>query len=113
GVHGGMTTGRATPVEPLDRALPIRVHRYRMRQRSGGDGASPGGDGIERELELLEPATLSLVTERRVSRPWGLYGGEPGSSGQNWLLPGGDRSRAERLPPQCTRPPAPRDPPPP
>jgi len=102
GVHTAMTNTRDTPVEALERALPIRVHRYGLRERSGGDGASPGGDGIERELELLEPATLSLVTERRVSRPWGLYGGEPGSSGQNWLLPGGDRSRAERLADKCT-----------
>ena len=44
----------------------------------------------------------SLITERRVSRPWGLDGGEPGAAGENWLLPGGDESRAERLPDKCT-----------
>jgi N-methylhydantoinase B/oxoprolinase/acetone carboxylase alpha subunit len=73
-----------------------------VRRGSGGAGAFPGGDGIERELELLEPATLSLVTERRVTRPWGLDGGEPGSPGENWLLPEGDDSRARRLPDKCT-----------
>ena len=33
----------------------------------------------------------------RLSQPWGLAGGEPGAVGENWLLPGGDESRAERL----------------
>src|SRR5262249_20075559 len=97
GVHTAMTNTLDTPREARDGALPIRVRGYGLRRESGGAGASPGGDGIERELELLEPATLSLVSERRVSRPWGLDGGEPGSTGENWLLPEGDRSRAERL----------------
>jgi N-methylhydantoinase B/oxoprolinase/acetone carboxylase alpha subunit len=102
GVHTAMTNTRDTPVEALERALPIRVRRYRLRAGSGGAGSYPGGDGIARELELLEPATLSLVTERRVSRPWALEGGEPGAPGENWLLPGGDESQARRLPDKCT-----------
>jgi N-methylhydantoinase B/oxoprolinase/acetone carboxylase alpha subunit len=102
GVHTAMTNTRDTPVEALERALPIRVRRYALRRGSGGAGEHPGGDGIERELELLEPATLSLVTERRVSRPWGLDGGKPGAPGENWLLPGGDAQRARRLPDKCT-----------
>jgi N-methylhydantoinase B/oxoprolinase/acetone carboxylase alpha subunit len=102
GVHTAMTNTRDTPVEALERALPLRVRRYGLRSGSGGAGAYPGGDGIHRELALLAPATLSLVTERRVSRPWGLDGGEPGEPGENWLLRGGDESRAERLPDKCT-----------
>jgi N-methylhydantoinase B/oxoprolinase/acetone carboxylase alpha subunit len=102
GVHTAMTNTRDTPVEALERALPMRVRRYGLREGSGGAGAYPGGDGIARELEVLEPATLSLVTERRVSRPWGLDGGEPGAAGENWLLPGGDESLAERLADKCT-----------
>ena len=46
--------------------------------------------------------TVSLITQRRVSQPWGLNGGEPGAVGENWLVPGGDVSRAERLPDKCT-----------
>jgi N-methylhydantoinase B/oxoprolinase/acetone carboxylase alpha subunit len=102
GVHTAMTNTRDTPVEALERALPIRVRRYALRRGSGGGGAYPGGDGIERELEVLEPATVSLVTERRLSRPWGLDGGEPGAPGENWLLPEGDTQRARRLPDKCT-----------
>ena len=40
---------------------------------------------------------MSLITERRTSRPQGLAGGGPGAVGENWLLPGGDEARAERL----------------
>lgn len=102
GVHTGMTNSRNTPAEVLERTYPLRVLRYRIREGSGGAGWSRGGDGIERDLQMLEDVTVSLITERRVSRPWGLQGGEPGASGENWLLPGGDESRAERLPDKCT-----------
>ncbi len=51
---------------------------------------------------MLEDVTVSLITERRVSHPWGLAGGEPGARGENWLLPGGDETKAERLLDKCT-----------
>jgi len=97
GVHTAMTNTRDTPVEAFERAYPMRVRRYALRTNSGGAGAAPGGDGIVRELEMLEDASLSLITERRVSHPWGIRGGEPGAVGENWLLPGGDEALAQRL----------------
>jgi N-methylhydantoinase B/oxoprolinase/acetone carboxylase alpha subunit len=102
GVHTAMTNTRNTPIEAFERAFPVRVLRYRLRRGSGGDGAAPGGEGIERDLQVLEPVTLSLITERRRSRPWGLAGGGDGAAGENWLLPGGDEVRARRLPDKCT-----------
>ncbi len=102
GIQTGMTNTRNTPVEALERAFPLRVRRYRLRRGSGGAGAAPGGEGIERDLEVLVDVTASLITERRTSRPNGLAGGEPGATGENWLLPGGDEARAERLPDKCT-----------
>jgi N-methylhydantoinase B/oxoprolinase/acetone carboxylase alpha subunit len=97
-----MTNTQNTPIEALERAFPLRVLRYRLRRGSGGDGYSPGGEGIERDLQVLADCTVSLITERRVSRPYGLWGGDPGAPGENWLLPGGDESRAEPLPDKCT-----------
>jgi N-methylhydantoinase B/oxoprolinase/acetone carboxylase alpha subunit len=97
GVHTAMTNTRDTPTEALERAHPVRVLRYRLRQGSGGPGRWPGGDGIERVIQVLEPATLSLITERRQRGPWGLAGGAPGAVGENWRWPGGDESRRERL----------------
>jgi N-methylhydantoinase B/oxoprolinase/acetone carboxylase alpha subunit len=102
GVHTGMTNTKNTPVEALERAFPMRVRRYRLRSESGGGGAFPGGDGIERDLEVLEDCTVSLITERRISQPWGLAGGGPGAPGENWMLHGGAEDRAERLPDKCT-----------
>ncbi|MGH8993620.1 MAG: hydantoinase B/oxoprolinase family protein [Acidimicrobiia bacterium] len=102
GVHTGMTNTKNTPVEALERAFPMRVRRYRLRTGGGGAGEAPGGDGIERDVEMLEDCTVSLITERRRSRPPGLAGGEPGAVGENWLLPGGNESAAECLPDKCT-----------
>jgi N-methylhydantoinase B/oxoprolinase/acetone carboxylase alpha subunit len=81
----------------------MRVRRLRLRSGSGGAGRWRGGDGIERDLEVLEDVTLSLITERRTSAPWGLDGGGPGATGENWLVPGGDEHAAERLPDKVTR----------
>jgi N-methylhydantoinase B/oxoprolinase/acetone carboxylase alpha subunit len=103
GVHTAMTNTRDTPVEALERELPLRVVRYTLWRGSGGGGTHRGGDGIERDLEVLTDTTVSLVTERRSSRPAGSGpGAAPGSSGENWLLPGGDEARARRLPDKCT-----------
>ncbi|GAC1379626.1 MAG: hydantoinase B/oxoprolinase family protein [Acidimicrobiales bacterium] len=102
GVHTAMTNTQNTPVEALERSFPMRVLRYELRRGSGGTGLAPGGDGIARDVELLVDATVSLVTERRTSQPWGLAGGGPAASGENWLLPGGDDSLAQRLPGICT-----------
>jgi N-methylhydantoinase B/oxoprolinase/acetone carboxylase alpha subunit len=97
GVHTAMTNTMDTPTEALERAYPIRVLRYRLRTGSKGTGTAQGGDGIERVLQVLEPATCSLVTERRASRPWGVAGGGPGASGENWLWPAGDEARRRPL----------------
>jgi N-methylhydantoinase B/oxoprolinase/acetone carboxylase alpha subunit len=102
GVHTGMTNTRNTPIEALERTFPLRVLRYRLRSGSGGAGEQEGGEGIERDLEVLENVTVSLITERRVSHPPGLGGGAPGATGENWLLPGGIERSAKRLPDKCT-----------
>ena len=89
-------------IEALERAYPMRVLRYRLREGSGGAGRFRGGEGIERDLQVLEDCTISLITERRVSQPWGLQGGGPGAVGENWLLPGGFERLAKRLPDKCS-----------
>jgi len=93
GIQSGMTNTLNTPIEALEMHYPIRVRRYTLRRGSGGDGLHPGGEGIEREIEFLEPAILSLMGERRRHRPWGLAGGGPGACGEDWLIRDGDRLR--------------------
>lgn len=92
GVHTHMTNTKNTPAEALEYAYPLRVRRYELRPGTGGGGRWRGGDGIRRDLELRAgSATLSLQTDRRSSRPYGLAGGEPGAPGRNVLRhPGGE-----------------------
>ena len=40
-----MTTSKNTPIEALERDLPVGVRRYRLRRGSGGEGRFPGGGG--------------------------------------------------------------------
>jgi N-methylhydantoinase B len=90
-VHTHMTNTLNTPIEALEAQLPIRVVRYALRPRSGGRGRHPGGDGIVRELEFLEDAQLTLLTERRVLRPYGAAGGGAAQPGRNELIRGARR----------------------
>ncbi len=85
-VHTHMTNTLNTPAEALELAYPFRITRYAVRRRSGGRGHHPGGDGAVRAYRFLAPATVTLVTERRSIRPWGLAGGEHGAAGHNVLV---------------------------
>ena len=94
GVHTHMTNSLNTPVEALENYLPLRIRRYSLRTGSGGRGRRAGGEGIVREYEFPVPARLTIMSERRVFRPYGLQGGEPGRPGRNTLVRDG---RARRL----------------
>lgn len=96
------TNTRNTPTEALERAFALRVLRYRLRTGSGGAGQATGGEGIERDLMVLEDVTVNLITERRTTPPPGLGGGKPGAVGENWFLPAGEEARAERVGDKCT-----------
>ncbi|MDF1821490.1 MAG: hydantoinase B/oxoprolinase family protein [Alcanivoracaceae bacterium] len=85
GVQAHMTNTLNTPVESLESHYPLRVLRYGIRRGSGGAGRHRGGDGLVRELEVLAPATFTVLTERRRHAPWGLAGGQPGKPGCNLL----------------------------
>src|ERR671916_1746362 len=85
GVHTGMTNTQNTPAEAVELDYPLRVWRYELRTSSGGDGAHPGGDGLIREIEVLADCTLTVQSERRQTRPWGLGGGHAGAAGRNLL----------------------------
>ena len=99
GVHVGMTNTLNTPVEALELEYPMRVERYELVEGSGGGGRYPGGDGVIRSIRVLEPATVSLLTDRRRHRPRGGNGGEPGASGRNLL---GEGAEQMELPPKTT-----------
>jgi N-methylhydantoinase B len=104
GVHVTMSNTLSTPTEALELAYPLRIRRHALRLGSGGHGAHRGGDGVIREIEVLEPCSFSVVSERRRHPPRGVDGGDPGQPGRNLLngeeLPGkvsGDLARGDVL----------------
>ena len=96
GVHVAMSNTLSTPAEALELGYPLRVERHQLRLGSGGRGEHRGGDGVVRELRVLEPCRLSLVGERRLHAPHGAKGGEPGQ-------PGRDLLNGDELPGKVTR----------
>ena len=96
GVHVGMSNTLNTPIEALELDAPLRVERYELLDGSGGEGRHHGGDGLVRAVRVLEPATLSLLTDRRRHAPQGLEGGGPGRPGRNLV-------NGEELPSKATR----------
>ena len=85
GVHVAMSNTFNTPAEALELAYPLRVERYELRPRSGGAGRHRGGDGVVRELRVLEACRLSLLTQRRAVAPRGAAGGADGRPGRSFL----------------------------
>jgi N-methylhydantoinase B len=85
GVHVAMSNTLSTPVEALELQYPLRVERYALRLGSGGGGRHGGGDGVVRELRVLEACRASLISERRRHPPQGERGGNPGAPGRNSL----------------------------
>ncbi|MCO6450732.1 MAG: hydantoinase B/oxoprolinase family protein [Caldilineales bacterium] len=84
-IHTHMTNTLNTPVEAMEYAYPFRMRRYEVRKESGGAGRFRGGHGIVREMELLSPARVTILSDRRNHAPYGLMGGKPGKSGRNVL----------------------------
>lgn len=100
GVHCHMTNSLNTPIEALEYAYPFRVRVYGYRRGSGGAGEYRGGDGLVREIELLAPAQVTLLCDRRKFAPWGLAGGEDGARGRTLLIRAGNAEQL--LPGKCT-----------
>jgi len=114
GVHVHMSNTRNTPAEVLETAYPLRVWRYALRPDSGGAGEFRGGLGLRRDIEARAEMTCGLLADRRTRAPYGVSGGESGTSGVDYLLADGDGAGdasaddsddggAERLDPKSTR----------
>lgn len=98
GVHTHMTNTRVTDPEVLEARYPVRLTRFELRHGSGGAGKRSGGNGVVREMEFLEPVTVSLLTSRRLTAPFGLQGGQSGLPGHNRIV---DEGQIRELPGCC------------
>jgi N-methylhydantoinase B len=95
-VHVAMSNTFATPAEAIELEYPLRVERWELRLGSGGAGTHRGGDGVVRELRVLENCRLSVLAERRRNSPPGRAGGEDGALGRTLV-------NGEEMPPKLTR----------
>jgi len=98
--HTHMTNTAITDPEIIERRYPVRLREFSIRRGSGGNGKWHGGDGVVREFEFLEPLTVSLLTQHRLTSPFGVDGGEPGKPGRQMLFTADGQSK--ELPPSTT-----------
>ena len=96
-VHTHMTNTRITDVEIIERRYPVRIERFARRAASGGAGLNSGGDGVVRETVFLAPMSLSLLTERRATGPYGMAGGDNGLPGRQTLVRADEIHSSPRL----------------
>lgn len=86
GIHAHLTNTLNTPVEVFEMSYPLRVEEYSLRADTGGAGQYQGGMGIRRDVRVLDhEAEFSLMGERRRSHPYGLAGGNPGATGEDYI----------------------------
>jgi N-methylhydantoinase B len=77
-------------IEMAEREDPVTVLEYGFVPDTEGAGRYRGGLAIRRAVRLLAPsATLAIRTHRRITPPYGLAGGLPGSTSTTYLIPDG------------------------
>jgi N-methylhydantoinase B len=83
GVQTHITNTSNLPVESLEVEYPLLVERYELVPDSGGPGTWRGGMGIRRDVRVLDhEAAFRGSTSRRLSAPWGLFGGLDGGKAE-------------------------------
>lgn len=86
GVHTHITNTRITDPEILEKRYPVILHEFSIRRGSGGAGLHRGGDGCVRDMEFRIPLQVSILSDRRVTAPYGMAGGKEGKRGENvWI----------------------------
>jgi N-methylhydantoinase B len=76
------------PVEVMEVEQPIQILAYEFIQDAMGPGKFRGGAPFRRDYRFLaEEGILQVRSDRRVFRPYGLYGGGPGKPSMNYLNP--------------------------
>ena len=85
-VHHHMTNTRITDPEILENRYPLRLQEFSIRKGSGGKGRQKGGDGVVRILEFRDKTAISILSQHRIVKPYGMEGGQDGKRGKQVLL---------------------------
>jgi 5-oxoprolinase (ATP-hydrolysing) len=81
-----MTNTRITDPEILEHRYPLRLVEFSIRKRSGGRGAFRGGNGVIRIVEFTSVSTVSILSQHRIIRPYGMQGGKKGKRGRQIII---------------------------
>lgn len=85
-----VSTARNTSVEVLERQTPLLFTNCGVREGSAGAGQFRGGYGVDIQFELRDgDAYLTLVGDRSLTPPHGLFGGTPGAPADHDFNVGG------------------------
>ena len=85
--HCNMTNTMNTPIEVIERELPVLFTKYELRPGSGGAGQWRGGMGVIRAFKILAPrAKVTVIGERVKYPPYGLLGGMPGKPARYYVV---------------------------
>jgi len=85
GIQCNMTNTMNTPIEEIERSLPLMVTKYEFRPDSGGAGEFRGGSGLIRRFRSLQAKVMfTVLADRERHSPWGLSGG--GDGGRTVIL---------------------------
>ncbi|KAF2495463.1 hypothetical protein BU16DRAFT_510295 [Lophium mytilinum] len=95
GVHTHMTNTRITDAEVFERRYPVILREFGLREGSAGKGMHRGGEGVVRDIEFRIPVQVSILSERRCFRPYGLEGGEDAGVGLNIWVRGVEKKKGE------------------
>lgn len=82
-IHTHMTNSRLTDPEILESRFPVRLDEFAIRKNSGGKGQYRGGDGVIRKTRFLQKMTVNILSDHRITPPYGMNGGEQGACGEN------------------------------
>ena len=99
GVSNPLANLSNQPVELIEADLPLEVTRYGLVPDSGGAGRQRGGLAFERAFRVLaDRAVLTIRSDRRLHRPYGVDGGEPGGASDNILVTADGERRLPGMP---------------
>jgi N-methylhydantoinase B len=89
GVQVNTTNTANLPIEALETEHPVMVECYELVQDSGGAGEFRGGMTLRRRVRMLDHvARISAGGTNSIVPPFGLFGGEPGSTARVELSEG-------------------------
>lgn len=87
------------PVEITEAELPIRIDCYELVADSCGHGRYRGGMAFRKDFRVLaDHALVTLRSDRRLHRPFGIAGGLPGGASVSHVVRGEDRELLPTMP---------------